>query len=157
MAERTQAQALKQAVERAAAVDAKGREYIDRTKAEAQAVRADAAKVRAAADRLRGVGGAFRAAIDGIQESRIRDQVRKEFARDLAAAKAAVEKARAVAGRERNSRREFERKASDASYAFRQQRQRLLAAQQEIRTLSKALAAALDEPAPTPAPGGMTP
>ncbi|TQN56767.1 hypothetical protein FLX27_29525 [Agrobacterium tumefaciens] len=157
MAERTQAQALKQAVERAAAVDAKGREYIDRTKAEAQAVRVDAAKVRAAADRLRGVGGAFRAAIDGIQESRIRDQIRKEFACDLAAAKAAVEKARAAAGRERNSRREFERKASDASYAFRQQRQRLLAAQQEIRTLSKALAAALDEPAPTPAPGGVTP
>lgn len=154
-AEQTQAKALKQAVERAAAVDARGRDYIDRTKAEARAVKADAAKVRAAADRLKGVGGAVRAVLDGVQESRIREQVRKEFARDLAAAKAAIEKARAVAGKERNSRREFERKAADANYALRQQRQRLVAAQQEIRNLSQALAAALDEPTPTP--GGMTP
>ena len=155
--EKAQAAALKQAVERAAVVEAKGRAYIEGTKRKAAAIRADAAKVKASADRLKGVGGAVRAVLDGARESSLRESVRQEYAAEIAAAKAAVVKARALAGRERNSRREFERKASDASYAFRQQRQRLLAAQQEIRTLSKALAAALDEPAPTPAPGGMTP
>ncbi|MQB34738.1 plasmid recombination protein [Rhizobium rhizogenes] len=154
-AEQTQAEALKRAVARAATVDAKGRDYIDRTQAEANALKADAAKVRAAADRLRGVGGAFRAVVDGIQESRIRDQVRKEFVRDLAAAKAAVEKAQAESARANISRREAEKKAADQRHAFRQQGQRLAAAQQEIRNLSRALAAALDEP--TPAPGGMLP
>jgi hypothetical protein len=154
-AEQTQAKALKRAVERAAAVDAKGREYIDRTRAEARSVKVDAEKIRAAADRLKGVGGAFRAVVDGIQESRIRDQVRKEFARDLAAARAVVEKANAAAVREKNSRREFEREAADARHAFRQQGQRLAAAKREIRRLTDALAAALDEPPPTP--GAPTP
>lgn len=156
-AEQTQAKALKQVLDRAAAVEARGQAYIDRTKTEARAVKADAEKVRAAADRLKGVGGVFRAVVDGIQESRIRDQVRKEFARDLAMAKAVVEKAKAETTRANSSRREFERKAADASYALRQQRQRLVAAQQEIRNLSRALAVALDEPEPTPTPGGMTP
>ncbi|MBY5894892.1 hypothetical protein AB9E14_07570 [Rhizobium leguminosarum] len=154
-AEQAQAKALKRAVERAAAVDAKGREYIDRTRAEAHAVKADAAKVRAAVNRLTGVGGAFRAVIDGIQESRIREQVRKEFARDLAVAKAAAEKAEAETARAKSSRLEYEKKAADANYALRQQQQRLAAAQREIRNLSRALAAAVDEPTPTP--GGMTP
>ncbi|TCL72126.1 plasmid recombination protein [Rhizobium sp. BK251] len=153
--EKAQAAALKQAVERAAVVEAKGRAYIENTKRSAAAIRADAAKVKASADRLKGVGGAVRAVLDGARESSLRESVRQEYAAEIAAAKAAVEKARAAASRERNSRREFERKAADASYAFRQQRQRLIAAQQEIRTLSHALAAALDEPAPTP--GGMTP
>lgn len=154
-AEQTQAKALKQALDRAAAVEARGQAYIDRTKAEATAVKADAAKIRAAADCLKGVGGAFRAVVDGIQESRIRDQIRKEFARDLAAAKAAVEKAKAETARAKASRRETERKAAEQRHALRQQAQRLASAQQEIRRLSAALAAALDEPQPTP--GGMTP
>jgi septal ring factor EnvC (AmiA/AmiB activator) len=93
--------------------------------------------------------------VDGIQESRIRDQIRREFARDLAAAKAAVEKAKAETAKAKSSRREFERKANDASYALRQQRERLAAARREIRRLSDALAAALDEPTPTP--GAPTP
>lgn len=156
-AEQVQAAALKRAVERAAAVDANGREYIDRTKAEVRAIKVDAAKIRAAADRLKGIGGAFRAVVDGIQESRIRDQVRKEFTRDLAAAKAAAKRAKADADRERASRRGAERRAAEQRHAFRQQAQRLVAAQQEIRNLSRALAAALDEPAPTPTPGGITP
>lgn len=154
MAERVQAQALKLAVERAASIEAKGREYVDRTKAEASLVRADAAKIRAAADRLKGVGGALRAVVDGVQESRIRNQVRREFARDLDAAKAAAAKAQAAFNEERKSRRETERRAADARYAARHQAQRLADAQLEIRRLSSALAAALDEPQPTP--GGMT-
>lgn len=153
--EKAQAAALKQAVERAAVVEAKGRAYVERTKRKAAMIKADAAKTKASADRLKGVGGAVRAVLDGARESSLRESVRQEHAAEIAATKAAVEKARAEAGRERNSRREFEKKASDANYAFRQQRQRLIAAQQEIRNLSKALAAALDEPAPTP--GGMTP
>ncbi|TAY24449.1 hypothetical protein ELH92_25845 [Rhizobium ruizarguesonis] len=155
-AEKAQAAALKQAVERAAVVEANGRAYIDRTKRKAAAIRADAAKTKASADRLKGFGGSVRAVLDGARESSLRESVRQEYAAEIAAAKAAVEKARAAAGRERNSRREFERKATDASYALRQQRQRLVAAQQEIRNLSRALAAALDEPAATPTPGGMT-
>lgn len=153
--EKAQAAALKQAVERAAVVEAKGRAYIENTKRKAAAIKADAAKTKASADRLKGVGGAVRAVLDGARESSLRESVRQEYAAEIAAAKAAVEKARAAAGRERNSRREFEKKASDANYALRQQRQRLVAAQREIQTLSRALAAALDEPAPTP--GGMTP
>lgn len=155
-AEQTQAKALKRAVERAAAVDAKWRDFIDRAKAEAHAVKADAAKVSAAADRLKGVGGAFRAVVDGIQESRIRNQVRREFARDLAAAKAAIERAQQNAERANASRIDAEKKATDASYALRQQGQRLASAREEVRNLTAALAAALDEPAPTPG-GAPTP
>lgn len=153
--EKAQAAALKQAVERAAVVEAKGRAYIESTKRKAAEIRANAAKVKASADRLKGVGGAVRAVLDGARESSLRENVRQEYASEIDAAKAAVERAVAEADRERNSRREFERKASDANYALRQQRQRLIAAQQEIRTLSRALAAAVDEP--TIAPGGMTP
>ncbi len=152
--ERTQAKALKQAIDRAAAVEAQGREYIDRTREAATTIKADAAKVEAAAARLQGVGGAIRSIVDGIQESRIRDQIRKEFARDLAAATTAANKAKAEAAKANASRREFERKAADARYALRQQAQSLAAARQEIRRLSDALAAALEEP--TPQPGGMT-
>jgi hypothetical protein len=154
-AEQAQAKALKNAVERAAVVKRQGQAYIDRTRADAAAIKADAAQVKASAARLAGLGGAVRAVVDGIQESRIRSEIRREFVRDLAAAKAALEKAKAETAKAKSSRREFERKANDASYALRQQRERLAAAQQEIRRLSAALAAALDEPQPTP--GGMTP
>ncbi|MBD9640892.1 hypothetical protein IB277_31830 [Ensifer sp. ENS07] len=154
-AEQTQANALKRTLDRAAAVEARGQAYIARTKAEAAAVKTDAERVQAVAARLQGVGGAIRSVIDGIQESRIRNQVHREFARDLAAAKAAAEKAKADADRERASRRGAERKAAEQRHALRQQAQRLAAAQQEIRNLSRALAAALDEQTPTP--GGMTP
>lgn len=153
--EKAQAAALKQAVERAAVVEAKGQAYIENTKRKAAVIRADAAKVKASADRLKGVGGAIRAVLDGARESSLRENVRQEYAAEIDAAKAAVEIAVAEADRERNSRREFERRALDANYALRQQRQRLIAAQLEIRTLSRALAAAVDEP--TIAPGGMTP
>jgi hypothetical protein len=153
-AEQTQAKALKHALDRAAAVEARGREYIDRARADATAVKADAAQVQAAAARLQGVGGAIRSVFDGLQESRIRDGIRKEFARDLAAAKGAMEKAKAEAAKANASRREFERKATDAGYVLRQHAQSLAAARQEIRRLSDALAAALD--GPTPQPGGMT-
>lgn len=153
--EKAQAAALKQAVERAAVVEANGRAYIDRTKRKAAAIRTDAAKTKASADRLKGFGGSVRAVLDGARESSLRASIRQEYAADLAAAKAAVEKAIAAAGKERNSRRELQKKAADANYALRQQQQRLAAAQQEIRNLSRALAAAVDEPTPTP--GGMAP
>ncbi len=149
-AEQAQARALQNAVDRAEAVKRQGQAYINRTKAEATAVKAEAAQVRASAERLNGIGGAVRAVVDGIQESRIRDQIRKEFARDLAAAKAAAEKAQEEAAKAKTSQRNAEKQAAEQRHAFRQQRERLVAAQQEIRTLSNALAAALEEPEPTP-------
>jgi hypothetical protein len=154
-AEQAQAKALKNAVERAAAVKRQGQAYIDRTKAEAQAIKSDAARIKVSAERLTGIGGAVRAVVDGIQESRIRAEIRRAFARDLAAAKAAVEKARGEAAKARSSRREAEKRASEQRHAFRQQGQRLASAQQEIRHLSAALAAALHESSPTP--GAPTP
>ncbi|MDP9590491.1 UNVERIFIED_ORG: hypothetical protein J2W19_003050 [Shinella zoogloeoides] len=154
-AEQAQASALKNAVERAEAVKRQGRAYIDRKKAEAAAVKAEAAQIKAHAGRLTGIGGAMRAVVDGIQESRIRAEIRRDFARDLATATAAAEKARTEAARARSSQREIEKQAADQRHTLRQQGQRLAAAQQKIRNLSWALAAALDEPAPTP--GGMTP
>lgn len=93
--------------------------------------------------------------MDGIQESRVRDQIRREFARDLDAATAAAAAARSDTEKERTARREIERKAADACHTLRQQAQSLAAARQEIRRLSDALAVALEEPTPTP--GGMTP
>ncbi|MFS8121985.1 hypothetical protein QD336_06150 [Rhizobium sp. BR 250] len=149
-AEQAQARALQNAVDRAKAVKRQGQAYIDQTRADAAAIKADAAQVKASTDRLTGIGGAVRAVVDGIQESRIRDQIRKEFTRDLAAAKAAVEKAQAEATKAKTSQRNAEKQAAEQRHAFRQQRERLVAAQQEIRNLSTALAAALDEPQPTP-------
>lgn len=154
-AEKAQASALKRAVERASVVEARGRAYIDQTKRKASVIKAEAATAKASADRLKGVGGAVRAVLDGARESSLRESLRQEYVAEVSVAKAAVDKAQAEIMKERTARREIERKAADASYALRQQRQRLVAAQQEIRTLSTALAAALDEPQPTP--GGMTP
>lgn len=154
-AEKAQASALKRAVERAAVVEARGIAYIDRTKRKASVIEAEAATAKASADRLKGVGGAVRAILDGARESSLRESIRQEYVAEVSVAKAAVDKAQAEIMRERNARREIERKAADAGYALRQQRQRLVAARQEIRTLSTALAAALDEPQPTP--GGKTP
>ncbi len=154
-AERAQARALQNAVYRAEAVKRQGQAYIERTKAEATAVKAEVAQVKASADRLAGISGAVRAVVDGIQESRIRAEIRREFARDLAAAKAAMEKAQAETEKAKTSQRDSEKRFSEQRHAFRQQRQRLLAAQHEIQTLSRALAAALDEPTLTP--GGPAP
>ncbi|MGR9423624.1 hypothetical protein [Rhizobium leguminosarum] len=153
-AEQTQARALQRARVEAERISELGQLYIDRVRAEAATVNANTAKTRAEAKRLQGVGGAIRSVLDGIQESRLRDQIRKEFARDLAAATTAANNAKAEAAKANASRREFERKAADARYALRQQAQSLAAARQEIRRLSDALAAALEEP--TPQPGGMT-
>ena len=149
-AEQAQARALQNAVDRAKAVKRQGQAYIDQTRADAAAIKADAAQVKASTDRLTGIGGTVRAVVDGIQESRIRDQIRKEFARDLAAAKAAVEKAQTEAAKAKTFQRNAEKQAAEQRHAFRQQAQRLVSAQQEIRNLSTALAAALDEPQPTP-------
>lgn len=154
-AEQAQASALKDAVERAEAVKRQGQAYVARARSDARAIKAEAAQVKASADRLTGIGGAVRAVVDGIQESRIRAEIRRDFARDLAAAKAAAEKAQMEAAKARSSQREIEKKAAEQRHAFRQQGQRLASAQQEIRNLSAALAAALDEPPPTP--GAPTP
>lgn len=154
-AEQAQASALKNAVERAEVVKRQGQAYVARTRSETQAIKAEAVQIKASADRLTGIGGAVRAVVDGIQESRIRAEIRRDFARDLAAAKAAVEKARGEAVKARSSQREAEKRASEQRHAFRQQGQRLASAQQEIRNLSAALAAALHEPPPTP--GAPTP
>ncbi|MFK3777261.1 plasmid recombination protein [Agrobacterium sp. NPDC089420] len=155
--EKAQAAALKQAVERAAVVEAKGRAYVERTKRKAAAIKADAEKAKVSADRLKGVGGAVRAVLDGARESSLRESVRREYAGAIAAAKAAVEKAEAEATKANVSRREAEKQASEQRHAFRQQGQRLASAQAEIHNLSKALAAALEQPAPTPGGGAPTP
>lgn len=154
-AEQAQAAALKLASDRAAAVKKQGQAYIDRTKAEAAAMKAEAAKVVADADRLKGLGGAVRAVVDGVRESAIRGEIRREFARDLATAQAAADKARADTARERAARRDVEQRAESARYAARRNAASLAASQAEVRRLSAALVAALDEP--TPRPGGMTP
>lgn len=153
-AEQAQAAALKKAVERAAVVGRQGQAFIVRTKMEAAGIKAEAAQVKASADRLSGIGGAVRAVVDGIQESRIRAEIRRDFARDLATATAAAEKARAETSKARNAQRETEKQAADQRHAFRQQGQRLASVQAEVRRLSSALAAALHEPEPKP---GMTP
>lgn len=145
--EKAQAAALKQALERARVVEAKGRAYIDRTKKKAAAIKSDAQRAKASADRFKGVGGA--------RESALRDSVRQEYAAAVNATKAALEKARSDADRERIARREIEKKAAEQRHALRLQAQRLASAQQEIRNLSRALAAAVDEPRPIS--GGMTP
>jgi len=154
-AEQAQARALKLAADRAAAVREQGLAYFDRTKAEVAAMKADAAKVVAEADRLKGLGGAVRAVVDGVRESAIRGDIRREFARDLAKAQAAADKARADIARERAARRDVEQRAGSAWHAARRNAASLAASQAEVRRLSAALAAALDEP--TPKPGGMTP
>lgn len=153
-AEQAQASALKNALERAEAVKRQGQAYVARTRAEATAIKSEAAQIKTSADRLTGIGGAVRAVVDGIQESRIRSEIRRDFARDLAAAKAAVEKAQAEAMKAKSSQRETERKAAEQRHAFRQQAQRLASTQAEVRRLSSALAAALHEPE---ARTGMTP
>ncbi|MDZ7603764.1 MAG: hypothetical protein U1A06_20575 [Hoeflea sp.] len=151
-AEQAQAGALKRAVERAAVVEKKGSAYIERTKAKASAIQAEA---EAKAERLRGAGGAVRAVFDGIRESRIRDEIRKQFSHDLAAMTAAAEKAKADVASANRSRREAEKKAAELRHSMRQQSQRLAASRRDVQRLSHALAAALDEPTSTP--GGVTP
>lgn len=153
--EKAQAAALKQALERARVVEAKGRAYIENTKKKAAAIRSDAERAKASADRFKGVGGTVRAVVDGARESALRDSVRQEYAAAVNATKAALEKARSEADRERIARREIEKKAAEQRHALRLQAQRLASAQQEIRNLSRALAAAVDEPRPVS--GGMTP
>lgn len=154
-AEQAQARALKLASDRATAVREQGQAYIDRTKAEVAAMKADAAKVLAEADRLKGLGVTVRAVVDGIRESAIRGDIRREFARDLAKAQAAADKARADTARERAARRDVEERAESARHAARRNAASLAVSQAEVRRLSAALAAALDEP--TPRPGGMAP
>ncbi len=151
-AEQTQAGALKKALDRATNVEIKGQAYIDRTKAAAASMKAEA---EAKAARLQGVGGAVRAVVDGIQESRIREQIRRDFARDIATTTAALEKLKAEVAREREARCNADKSATDARYVSRQRSARLANANQEIRRLSDALAVALDERNPTP--GGMVP
>lgn len=151
-AEQAQAGALKKALDRAADVEMKGQAFIDRTKAAAASMKAEA---EAKAARFQGVGGAVRAVVDGIQESRIRDQIRRDFARDISATSAALETLKAEVAREREARRNAVKSAADARYVSRQKSAQLANAHQEIRRLSDALAVALDEQAPIN--GGMVP
>lgn len=153
-AEQAQAKALKNAVERAEVIRRQGQDYVAKTRAEAAVIEAEAAKIKHSADRLTGFGGAVRAVVDGIQESRIRSEIRREFARDLNAAKAAAEKARTEAAKAKAAHKAVEKTAADQRHSLRQQSQRLASAQAEVRRLSSALAAALREPEPKP---GMTP
>ncbi|EKF59392.1 Mob protein [Agrobacterium albertimagni AOL15] len=153
-AEQSQAKALKNAVDRAEAVRRQGQDYVAKTRAEAAAIKAEAAKLKSSVDRLTGFGGAVRAVVDGIQESRIRAEIRRDFSRDLTAAKAAVEKALTEAAKAKAAHKALEKTAADQRHSLRQQSQRLASAQAEVRRLSSALAAALQEPEPKL---GMTP
>ena len=151
-AEQAQAGALKKALDRAADVEKRGQAFIDRTKATAASMKAEA---DAKAARFQGVGGAVRAVVDGFQESRVRDQIRRDFARDISATSAALEKLKAEVAREREARRNAVKSAADARYVSRQKSAQLANAHQQIRRLSDALAVALDEQ--TPINGGMVP
>lgn len=153
-AEQAQAKALKNAVDRAEVVVRQGQDYLARTRAEAAAIKAEAAKIKSSADRLTSFGGAVRAVVDGIQESRIRAEIRRDFSRDLAAAKTAMEKALTEAAKAKAAHKALEKTAADQRHSLRQQSQRLASSQAEVRRLSSALAAALQEPEPKP---GMTP
>jgi hypothetical protein len=153
-AEQTQAKALQIAKDSAEVIRRQGQAYVARTRAEADGIKAEAMKIKASADRLAGVGGAVRAMVDGIQESRIRTLIREEFARDLTAAQAVMKAAQASAEREKRARLSAEKEAAEARYSVRQASARAAAAQAEVRRLSAALAIALQEPEPRP---GMTP
>lgn len=160
-AEKAQAKALKNAVDRAEAVRRQAQDYVAKTRAEAAEIKAEAAKIQSSADRLIGFGGAVRAVVDGIRESRIRSQIRKDFVRDLDAAQAVAKAAKEATERERGARLSAEKavesakkEAADARYSARQAQARAAAAQAEVRRLSSALAAALQEPEPKP---GMMP
>ncbi len=153
-AEQAQAKALKNAVERAEVIRRQGQDYVAKTRAEAAAIEAEAARLKSSADRLTGFGGAVRAVVDGIQESRIRAEIRRDFSRDLTAAKAAMEKALTEAAKAKAAHKALEKTAADQRHSLRQQSQRLASAQAEVRRLSSALAAALQEPEPKP---GITP
>jgi hypothetical protein len=145
-AEQAQARALQNAVERAEIVAQQGQAYVERTRAKAKALLSEAAQVKASADRLTGIGGAVRAVVDGLHESRVRARIRKDFVRDLDAAQAVAAHAQEVAERERGARRTAEKEAANARYSARQANARAAAAQADVRRLSSALAAALQEP-----------
>lgn len=145
-AEKRQAASLKLALDRAEAVERKAKGYVERTKARAHGIIADAEKVKAEAEIFRGLGGAIRAVVDGARESSVRKAVESEYATRVEAVKAAATQAKADADRARAEQREAEKKAAEQRHALRRQAQSLAAARQEIRKLSDALAEATYEP-----------
>lgn len=153
-AEQTQAKALKNAVDRAEVIRRQGQTYVARAQAEAAGIKAEAINIKASVDRLTGIGGAVRAMVDGFQESRIRSRIREEFARDLTAAQVLARAGKERTEREKGARLSAEKEAAEARYSARQARARAAAAQAEVRSLSAALAVALQEPECRP---GMTP
>lgn len=153
-AEQTQAKALQIAKDRAEVIRRQGQTYVAKVQTEAAGIKAEAINVKASVDRFSGIGGAVRAMVDGIQESRIRSRIREEFARDLTAAQAVAKAAEETAKREKGARLSAEKEAAEARFSARQARARAAAAQAEVLRLTSALAAALQEPETRP---GMTP
>jgi hypothetical protein len=147
-AEQAQAKALKNGIERAKLLQQQGATYIKRAKQEVAAIQAEAAEVKVTVERLKGFGGAVRALTEGLRESQIRAQIRREFARDLHAAQAIATKNQQAIERERNARRRAEKESLEARHQLRQANARAASTQAEVRRLSTALAAALNEPEP---------
>lgn len=169
-AEKVQATALKNAVERAAAVEARGQEFVKMAKAAAAEAAVKAAREKAAADqaaavarrerekadkasavavnarraaidsqraaeRLKGLGGRFRAFVDGLRISKVRIAIAAEFSARFDQAQRLLSAVRGDLDSERTRRREAEKRASASTAAVR-----ALAAQRdnawhEIQTL----------------------
>jgi hypothetical protein len=145
-AEQAQANALKNGVERVKLLQQRGAAYVARAKQEVGAIQAEAAELKTRAERLKGFGGAIRAVTEGLRESQIRAQIRREFARDLHAAQSIATKNQQAVERERDARRRAEKEGLEARHLLRQANARAASTQAEVRRLSTALAAALHEP-----------
>ncbi|CDZ73256.1 Mob protein [Neorhizobium galegae bv. orientalis] len=141
--EKVQAQALQKTIEQARKVKASGENFIERTKSEAEAIRATAAKERetaareaqaalaateqarkaqeeakeavSRAERYSGVGGRLRALWDAVGESALATKIRQEFSAEIERVQAFAKTIQTRLKDEERRRREAERKAHDAA------------------------------------------
>lgn len=157
--EKVQAKALQTTIERAKAVKASGKNFIQKTKSEAETIRTAAAQEREAADkaaqaalaaekqaqevqkeaketllqaeRYSGVGGRLRALWDSIGESALAKKIREEFASEIARVQAFAKTLQSRLRDEEKRRREAERKADAAAKDAEQARNAALRMQLE--------------------------
>lgn len=141
--EQVQARALQTTIERAKAVKASGDDYIQRTKSEAETIRAaadkeyevaaratqsalaaekqarkaqeEAKETVAQAQRYSSVGGRLRAMWDALGESALAKRIRQEFAAEIERVQSFAKTVQARLKDEEKRRREAERKAHDAA------------------------------------------
>lgn len=157
--EQAQAQALQKTIEQARKVKASGENFIERTKSEAEAIRATAAKEREAAaraaqtaiaverraqkaqeaaaetitqaERYSGIGGRLRALWDAVGESALAKKVRQEFATEIERVQVFAKTIQERLRAEEKRRREAEHKAHEAARDAEQARDAALRMQLE--------------------------